>query len=320
MISLLLRRLLGILFMLLLVSVVAHAVVYLAPGAPSEVDPMNPRMKPEDVALIRAAFHLDEPMHVQYGYWMRDLLSGQLTSFKDGTPVLDKIGRRFMNSLPLFLCATLIMWTLSFPAGVQAALRRGSTFDRTTTVVAYSLIAIPGFVLAYLALLLMVDLFQIPVLGRRTFGIEGAPALVQVMDRIWHLALPAIISALAGIAVLSRYVRTQTVEVIQEDYVRTAHAKGLRQDTVLYRHVLRNALLPAITMFGLLLPGLIGGSVIFEQVFAWPGIGRLGYEAILARDYPVILTLNLFAAALTLLGTALADALYAIADPRVRAQ
>jgi peptide/nickel transport system permease protein len=123
---------------------------------------------------------------------------------------------------------------------------------------------------------------------------------------------------LVGIAVLSRYVRAQMVEVIHQDYVRTAHAKGLPRAVVFYRHALRNALLPTITMFGLLLPNLIGGSVIFEQIFAWPGVGRLGYEAVLARDYPVILTLNLFAAVLTILGTSLADLLYVFADPRMR--
>lgn len=304
--------------LLFIVSIVAHAVVYLAPGEPSEVDPTNPRMKPEDVALIRAAFHLDEPMHVQYAYWMRDLLSGKLASFKDGQPVLAKIGHRFMNSLPLFLCAAAITWTLSFPAGLHSALRRGGVFDRASTIAAWAFIAIPGYVFAYLLLLLTVDVFQIPVLGRRTFGLEDAGLGLRAMDRVWHLALPAIVSATAGIAMLSRYVRSQTVEVMSEDFVRTAHAKGLPRHVVAYRHILRNTLLPAVTMFGLLLPGLIGGSVIFEQVFAWPGLGRLGYEAILSRDYPVILTLNLFVAALTLAGTSLADALYAVADPRIR--
>ena len=306
--------------LLFVISVIAHAVVYLAPGEPSEVDPTNPRMKPQDVALIRAAFHLDEPPHVQYFYWIRDLLNGDLKSFKDGQPVLAKIGARFMNSLPLLLCAATLTWTLSFPAGLHAALRRGSRFDRATTTLAWAFVAIPGYVFAYLLLLLTVDLFQVPVLGRRTFGLSGSDITLLAMDQVWHLALPALVSASAGIAVLSRYVRAQTVEVMHEDYVRMAHAKGLPVRLVSYRHVLRNTLLPAVTMFGLLLPGLIGGSVIFEQVFAWPGIGRLGYEAILSRDYPVILTLNLFVAALTLAGTSLADALYAVADPRIRSR
>jgi peptide/nickel transport system permease protein len=310
--------LLSRLVLLVVVSVIAHAVVHLAPGEPSEVDPANPRMKPEDVALIRAAFHLDDPLHVQYAYWMRDLLSGELRSFKDGQPVLGKIGERFVNSLPLFVCATLLIWTLSFPTGIHAALRRGSILDRGSTVLAYALISIPGFVFAYLLILVVVNTLEVPVVGMRTFGLEATGTWQAWMDRLWHLALPSIMSALVGIAILSRYVRSQMVEVMHQDYIRTAHAKGLPASVVTYRHALRNALLPAITMFGLLLPNLIGGSVIFEQIFAWPGIGRLGYEAILTRDYPVILTLNLFAAALTILGTLLADMLYALADPRVR--
>ena len=304
--------------LLLVVSIVAHAVVHLAPGEPSDVDPTNPRMKPQDIELIRAAFHLDEPLHMQYLYWMRDLFRGDLRSFKDGQPVLGKIGQRFVNSLPLFLCATLLVWTLSFPAGIHAALRRGTLIDRSATVVAYAMISIPGFVFAYLLILFSVNTFELPVIGMRTFGMENATFGAKLIDRIWHLTLPSVMSALIGIAVLSRYVRAQMIDVLHQDYVRTAHAKGLPQHLVLYRHALRNALLPTITMFGLLLPSLIGGSVIIEQIFAWPGIGRLGYEAVLARDYPVILTLNLFAAVLTILGTSLADFMYSLADPRVR--
>ena len=315
-----LRNLLQRLALLVVVSIVAHAIVHIAPGEPSEVDPTNPRMKPEDVAKIRAAFHLDDPLHLQYVYWVKDLASGELRSFKDGQPVLPKIWGRFLNSLPLFIAATLLIWTLSFPAGIQAAIRRGSVFDRGSTFVAYALIAIPGFFFAYLLILAVVNTFGVPVVGMRTFGIHEAPLAYRMMDRLWHLAMPALILAMGGVALLSRYVRSQMIEVIGQDYVRTARAKGLMEETVIYRHALRNALLPFITMFGLMLPGLIGGSVIIEQIFAWPGIGRLGYEAILARDYPLILTINFIAAALTLAGTFLSDVLYAMADPRVRLQ
>ena len=152
----------------------------------------------------------------------------------------------------------------------------------------------------------------------QTFGLEEAPLLFRSMDRIWHLTIPALMSAIAGTAILSRYVRSQMLEVIHQDYIRTARAKGLPEDQVIYHHGLRNALLPFITMFGLTIPGLIGGSVIFETIFAWPGMGRLGFEAILARDFPVILTLNFFAAVLVLLGTLISDVLYAVADPRIK--
>ncbi|MEM7406594.1 MAG: ABC transporter permease [Pseudomonadota bacterium] len=308
------------LVLLVIVSIMAHAVVHLAPGEPSEVDPTNPRMKAEDVARIRAAFHLDDPIHLQYVRWLRDLASGDLKSFKDGQPVVEKIGQRFWNSLPLFLVATLLIWTLSFPTGIHAALRRGSVFDRSATLTAYALISIPGFCLAYLFIMFMVNVVGAPVIGMRTFGTEQASTMLQFMDRLWHLTLPALMLALGGIAVLSRYVRAQMLEVVGQDYVRTAIAKGLDRDRVIYGHALRNALLPFITMFGLMLPGLVGGSVIFEQIFAWPGIGRLGYEAILARDFPVILTINFIAAVVTLAGTFISDLLYAWADPRIRLQ
>lgn len=306
------------LVLLVIVSIIAHSVVHIAPGEPSEVDPSNPRMKPEDIAKIRTAFHLNDPLYLQYAYWMRDLFTGELKSFKDSQPVLPKIWERFLNSLPLFICATLIVWTLSFPTGIQAAIRRGSTYDRATNFVAYTLISVPGFFLSYLMILWVVDLFGVPVIGMRTFGMEDAHPVFRAMDHIWHLVIPSLMSALGGIAVLSRYVRSQMLEVISQDYVRTARAKGLDSDTVIYRHALRNALLPFVTMFGFLLPGLIGGSVIFEQIFAWPGLGRLAYDAIMSRDFPVILTINLIAAALTLAGTFLSDILYAIVDPRIR--
>jgi peptide/nickel transport system permease protein len=306
--------------LLVIISVLAHSVVHLAPGEPSQVDPSNPRMKPEDIARIRSAFHLDDPLHLQYFYWMRDLFTGELKSFKDSQPVLPKIWRRFLNSLPLFLCATLIVWSLSFPTGIHAALMRGSIYDRSTTFVAYTLISIPGFFLSYLVILWVVDTFNVPVIGMRTFGMESAETMYRWMDRVWHLVVPSLMSAIGGIAVLSRYVRSQMLEVVGQDYVRTARAKGVSEDQVIYGHALRNALLPFITMFGLLLPGLIGGSVIFEQIFAWPGLGRLGYEAILARDFPVILTLNFIAAVLTLAGTLLSDVLYSAVDPRIRLQ
>jgi peptide/nickel transport system permease protein len=304
--------------LLVVISFIAFGVVHLAPGEPSEVDPMNPLMKPQDVARIRAAFHLDQPIHVQYGYWLRDLATGELRSFKDGQPVLPRIWERFLNSVPLFLTALLIVWTLAFPTGIRAALSRGSRFDRSTTFTAYFLISVPSFFLAYLVILWVVNQFNIPVIGMRTFGYESAGPWRVAMDRIWHLAIPSLMAALAGVAVLSRYVRSQMLEVIAQDYVRTARAKGLPEEQVVYRHALRNALLPFVTLFGFLIPGLIGGSVIIEQIFAWPGIGRLGYEAILARDFPVILTLNFFAAFLTLIGTLVSDVLYAVVDPRIR--
>ncbi|MGD2064389.1 MAG: ABC transporter permease [Nitrospirota bacterium] len=306
------------LVLLFVISVMSFAMVHLAPGEPSLVDPSNPRLKAEDVAKIRAAFHLDEPLHTQYVYWLRDLFSGRLVSFKDQQPVLGKIWQRFLNSLPLFVLGTLLTWLLAFPAGIRAAVARGGTFDRVTTFLAFAMFSIPGFFLAYIAIQWTVTHLEVSVVGMRTFGFEGASAWYLLNDRLWHLVVPSVMAAFVGVAVLSRYVRSQMVEVLDQDYVRTARAKGVAEDTVTYGHALRNALLPFITMFGMMLPGLIGGSVIFETIFAWPGMGRMAWEAVLSRDFPVTLTLLFVSSCLTLAGTLVSDLLYGVADPRIR--
>jgi peptide/nickel transport system permease protein len=303
---------------LFFVSVVSFLIIHLAPGKPSQVDPLNPKFTPEIVERFRKAFHLDKPLHVQYVYFYRDLLTGRITSWKDNQSVLAKIWERFLNSLPLFIVGTIITWTLSFPVGIRAAIFRGGFYDRSTTFLSYLLISIPGFFFAYILIIFVVTRFQVPVIGMETFGLGDASALRTVMDRIWHLLLPSVLGATGGIAILSRYVRSQMLEVEGQDYVRTAKAKGLTSEQVHYKHALRNALLPFVTMFGLILPGLIGGSVIIESIFSWPGMGRMAYEAILARDYPIILTVNFISAVLVLAGTFISDLLYLVVDPRIR--
>ena len=303
---------------LFFVSIVSFLIVYLAPGKPSQVDPLNPKFTPEIVERFRKAFHLDKPLHVQYVYYYRDLFTGRTVSWKDNQPVLSKIWERFLNSLPLFLVGTIITWTLSFPIGIRAAIFRGGIYDRSTTFLSYFLISIPGFFFAYILIIFVVTRFQVPVIGMETFGLGDASFVRWCMDRVWHLFIPSVLGATGGIAVLSRYVRSQMLEVEGQDYVRTAKAKGLTSEQVHYKHALRNALLPFVTMFGLILPGLIGGSVIIESIFSWPGMGRMAYEAILARDYPIILTVNFISAVLVLIGTFISDVLYLVVDPRIR--
>jgi peptide/nickel transport system permease protein len=293
-------------------------IIHLAPGEPSQVDPLNPKFTPEMVERFQKAFHLDKPLYVQYVYFYRDLFAGRSVSWRDNQSVLAKIGERFLNSLPLFIVGTLITWTLSFPIGIRAAIFRGGLYDRSTTFFSYLLISIPGFFFAYLLIIVVVNRFHVPVIGMETFGLGEAPWPTLFMDRIWHLLLPSVLGATGGIAVLSRYVRGQMLEVEGQDYVRTARAKGLPPEQVHYKHALRNALLPFVTMFGLILPGLIGGSVIIESIFSWPGMGRMAFEAILARDYPVILTVNFVSAVLVLTGTFVSDLLYLVVDPRIR--
>ncbi len=303
---------------LFFVSVVSFLIIHLAPGQPSQVDPLNPKFTPEMVERYRQEFHLDEPLYIQYVYFYRDLLSGRTISWKDNQPVLTKIWERFLHSLPLFVLGTLLTWTISFPLGIRSAIYRGGVYDRSVTFFSYLLISIPGFFFAYILIILVVSRLHVPVIGMETFGIKDVSYLHTMMDRLWHLLLPSVLSATAGIAMLSRYVRSQMLEVQGQDYVRTARAKGLPSEEVHYKHALRNALLPFVTMFGLILPGLISGSVIIESIFSWPGIGRLAFEAILARDYPIILTVNFVSAVLVLIGTFISDLLYMVVDPRIR--
>ena len=303
---------------LFFISVISFLIIYLAPGQPSQIDPMNPKFTPEMLERFRKVFHLDKPMHVQYYLFYRDLLSGNAVSWKDNQPVLKKIWERFLNSLPLFIVGTLLTWTLSFPVGIRSAIHRGGVYDRSATFLSYFLISIPSFFFAYILIIFVVNTFHVSVIGMETFGIGDNSLPHLIMDRIWHLLLPSVLGATAGVAVLSRYVRSQMLEVEGQDYVRTARAKGLPPDQVHYKHALRNALIPFVTMFGLILPGLIGGSVIIEAIFSWPGMGRMAYEAILARDYPVILTVNFISALLVLVGTFVSDLLYMLVDPRIR--
>jgi peptide/nickel transport system permease protein len=303
---------------LFFVSIISFLVIHLAPGEPSQVDPLNPKFTPEMVERFRQQFHLDKPLYVQYAYFYRDLFTGKTVSWKDNLPVLKKIIERFKNSLWLFVVGTVLTWTLAFPIGIRSAIFRGGLYDRSATFFSYLLISIPGFFFAYILIIIVVSTFHVPVIDMETFGTGDSTWYRWLMDRVWHLLLPSVLGATGGIAVLSRYVRSQMMEVEGQDYVRTARAKGVPEEQVHYKHALRNALLPFVTMFGLILPGLIGGSVIIESIFAWPGMGRMAYEAILARDYPIVLTVNFISAVLVLIGTFISDVLYMVVDPRIR--
>jgi peptide/nickel transport system permease protein len=315
----LIRRLLYTFITLVGISVISWVIITQAPGSPIAIT-MDPKVSPKIVEQMEKNYDLDKPVYQQYFLWLKRLFTGNLYSFKDGRPVLDKIGERIWNTLLLNLVSILIIFSLAIPLGIFSARRQYTFLDNLGTFGAYLGISIPGFWLAYLLILGTVKLFGYPVLGMRSFVTEDLSSLEIVMDRLWHLMLPSIILAIGGIAALSRYTRSSMLEVIRQDYVRTAKAKGLPEETVYYKHALRNALLPIVTLFGFLIPGLIGGSIIMETVFAWPGIGRLAYQAVLARDYPVVMTINTISAVLVLIGNFIADMLYAIVDPRIRYQ
>ncbi len=313
----LIRRTIYMLITLVGISIISWVIITQAPGSPIALT-LDPKVSPKIIEQMEKNYDLDKPIYQQYFLWLKRLLSGNLYSFKDGRPVIRKIGERIWNTLLLNLVAMLIIFSLAIPLGVFSARRQYSFLDNLGTLGAYLGISIPSFWLAYLLILGTVKLFGYPVLGMRSFVTEDFSTMEVVLDRLWHLMLPSIILAIGGIAALSRYTRSSMLEVVRQDYVRTARAKGLPEETVYYKHALRNALLPIITLFGFLIPGLIGGSIIMETVFAWPGIGRLAYQAVLARDYPVVMTINTITAVLVLIGNFLADILYAIADPRIR--
>ena len=317
--SYLFRRLLYTLITLFGISVISWVIITQAPGSPIALT-LDPKVSPKIIEQMEKNYDLDKPVTQQYFLWLKRLFNGKLYSFKDGRPVLDKIGERIWNTLLLNLVAVLIIFSLAIPLGIFSAKRQYTFMDNLGTFGAYLGISIPSFWLAYLLILGTVKLFGYPVLGMRSFVTEDFTGFESVMDRLWHLLLPSIILAIGGIAALSRYTRSSMLEVIRQDYIRTAKAKGLSEETVYYKHALRNALLPIITLFGFLIPGLIGGSIIMETVFAWPGIGRLAYQAVLSRDYPVVMTINTITAVLVLIGNFVADLLYGIADPRIRYQ
>ncbi len=313
----LIRRTLYMLITLIGISIISWVIITQAPGSPIALT-LDPKVSPKIIEQMEKNYDLDKPIYQQYFLWLKRLFTGNLYSFKDGRPVMRKIGERIWNTLLLNLVAMLIIFSLAIPLGVFSARRQYSFLDNLGTLGAYLGISIPSFWLAYLLILGTVKLFGYPVLGMRSFVTEEFSTMEVVLDRLWHLMLPSIILAIGGIAALSRYTRSSMLEVVRQDYVRTARAKGLPEETVYYKHALRNALLPIITLFGFLIPGLIGGSIIMETVFAWPGIGRLAYQAVLARDYPVVMTINTITAVLVLIGNFIADILYGIADPRIR--
>ncbi|HIC91152.1 MAG TPA: ABC transporter permease [Syntrophaceae bacterium] len=310
-------RLLQTIPILIGITIISFAIIHLAPGTPIGLT-LNPKASPKIIEQMKKNYDLDKPLPVQYWLWLKRLFTGKLYSFKDGKPVLKKIAERLPATLLLNLVAMLIIFSLAIPLGVFSAVRRYSFLDNLCTFGAYLGISIPSFWLAYLLILGTVKLFGYPVLGMRSFAIEELTVVEFILDRWWHLMLPSIILAVGGIAVISRYTRSSMLEVIRQDYIRTAKAKGLSEDDVYYKHALRNALLPIVTIFGFLIPGLISGSVIIETVFAWPGIGRLAYQAVLARDYSVVMTILTISSGLTLLGNLAADILYAVVDPRIR--
>jgi peptide/nickel transport system permease protein len=283
---------------------------------------LNPKATAEVKERMRALYGLDKPVYRQYWDWVSRMvvLDFGISFSQDGRKVADKILERLPITIFLNVLSLAIILLVAIPIGVLSATKQGSLFDKVTTVLVFVGFAVPHF---WLALLLMIffgiQLGWLPISGLKSLNYEFLPASAQVWDRISHFILPVFISASGGLAGLSRYMRANMLEVIRQDYITTARAKGLSQTTVIFKHALRNALLPVITILGLSIPGLIGGSVIFETIFAIPGMGQLFYASVMARDYPTIMGILVIGAVLTLVGNLIADLSYALADPRIRA-
>ena len=318
MLTFIIRRLGIAVVLIVLVSVISWFIMTLAPGSPIPWAEMNPEISEATKELYKQKYHFDEPLYKQYFLMMRDLFQGKLVSVKDERPVFEKIGERLPATLVLNLVSIVMTFGFGIPLGIWAARHAGRARGTVATVGAFLAISLPSFWMSYLLCILLVKYVQVPLLGLRTFGVEHTSWVTLFLDQAWHLFTPALVLAVGGIAIQSRYLRASLLAALGGDYVRTARAKGLRETVVFYKHALRNSLRPVVTSVGFLLPAMLGGSVIVESIFGYPGMGRMGYQAVLERDYPVLITLNLVAAALVLAGNLLADVLYAVVDPRVR--
>jgi peptide/nickel transport system permease protein len=309
--------------MLLGITLISFSVIHLAPGTPTDMQTtLNPKASLEAQKRLRELYGLDKPLMEQYGDWLTRLahLDFGRSFSPDRRPVWDKIKERIGITLSLNLMSLIIILGVSIPIGVIAAYRAHSWFDQATTLFVFFGFAMPTFWLALLLIMFFgVYLDWLPISGLTSLNFRQFSFWQKVQDLGAHVTLPVLVAAFGGLAGMSRYMRGNMLEVIRQDYITTARAKGLPERVVIFKHALRNALLPVITILGLSVPGLIGGSVIFESIFAIPGMGQLFYGAVMARDYPLVMGELVIGAVLTLLGNMLADVGYALVDPRIRA-
>lgn len=310
----LVKRLLGAIPLLLFISVISFTIIHLAPGGPAAIY-LGVNANPAQAAQINHALGLDQPIYVQFFKWFFAMLHGNFgNSFADGQPVITKVLQAMPVTLYLTLSAFVIGWIVGVAIGVLEAIKPYTTIDYAVTVFSFIFIAIPVFYFALLLILYFtVILGWLPSVGMVT---EGAP--FSFVDLVRHMAMPVGALALAEVAARARYVRATMLEALSEDFIRTARAKGLPGVAVIYKHALKNALLPLITIVGLALPALFSGALLIEDVFALPGMGRLTTEAVFGRDYPTVLATGTIAAVLVVVGNLIADLLYGWADPRVR--
>ncbi len=316
-----LRRLLLTIPLLIFISLFSFMIMHISPGDPLAMY-MNPEkrgMTPEQMEQLRHQLGLDRPLGVQYVYWLKNTLQGNWGySLKTKAPVLEEILSRLPNTLLLGAASLLLTLLIGIPLGVLSAVKHYSFIDYLTTVISFIGISMPGFWFA----MLLIYFFSyqnnwLPSVGMQTIGYEMA-GTEKFLDVFLHMILPVLTLSITEIAYWARYQRSTLLEVMNQDYVRLAYAKGLPEKKVIWKHSFRNALLPTITLLGLTLPELVNGSYIIESIFGWPGLGRLGVNSILQRDYPIVMGVTMLSALLVIAGNILADFLYAMFDPRIR--
>jgi peptide/nickel transport system permease protein len=317
-----LRRLVLAIPLLVGITFVSFMVIHLAPGDPTELQlgEMSPESTAHARQALRELYGLDRPVPVQYWRWLTNVarLDFGRSFAPDGRPVLDKIGERLPITLALNVIEMVIILALAVPIGVLSATRQYSRFDKVTTVFVFVGFATPDFWLALLLMILFGVYLGWPISGLRSPTWEYLSFWAQQRDLLSHLVLPIAVATFGGLAGFSRYMRQSMLEVIRQDYIQSARAKGLAEPVVIGKHALRNALLPIVTILGLSLPGLIGGSVIVESIFGIPGMGQLMVQSVFQRDYPVIMGNLVIVSVLTLVANLLADVTYGLVDPRIR--
>ena len=311
--SYILKRFLQLIPVVILVSIFSYLIIQAAPGDPID-NYSKPGMTKEQIEIIKKEYHLDGNIVEQYLTWAGHVLRGDFgTSISQNRPVAQMIGERLPATLLLMGTSLLISLVAAIPLGLWAGMKKNKMADNVIGILSYIGISVPPFWLAMIFIIFFALKFQIfPSGGMRSVNVN------TTADLLMHLVLPAIVLSLNNMAVFTRYIRANTISQLEEDYVLTAVSKGTNKTKVLFRHVLKNCLLPIITLAGINIAGLVCGSFVVETVFSWPGIGRLAMDAVNARDYPIIMGFTMFSCIILLLGNFLADILYAVADPRIR--
>lgn len=308
-----LKRLLELIPVLILVSLFSFFIIQASPGDPID-NYVRPGMTEEQIEDIKEEYELDGSMAQQYFRWMSHIMRGDLgTSIHQNRPVVDIIAERLPATLMLMGTALVFSLIVAIPLGLWAGLRKNKRSDNIISLISYLGISIPPFWLAMIGIILFsLKLHLLPSGGMHTVNVNTAA------DLLWHMILPAFVLSLNNMAIFTRYIRSNTISQLEEDYVQTAMAKGTGKRKILFRHVLKNCLLPIITLAGINIAGLVCGSFVVETIFSWPGIGRLAMDAVGNRDFPLIMGYTMFSCIILILGNLIADVLYAVADPRIR--